>query len=99
MAREYGQEFREEAIKLGLEIGSSQAAEKLEIPSGTLDCWLYKAKKAQKRVSGTAKKEEIPRVRELQERIRDMEKEMSRLKKENEFLEEASRFFASRRQK
>jgi transposase len=99
MAREYSQEFREEAIKLGLEIGSSQAAEKLEIPSGTLDCWLYKARKEQKRVSGTGKKEEAASVRELQERIRDMEKEMSGVKKENEFLEEATRFFASRRQK
>jgi len=98
MARTYSKEFKEEAIKLGIEIGSWQAAEKLEIPNGTLDCWLYKARKAAK-VSIPAKKEETASVRELQERIKELEKENGRIKKENEFLEEASRFFASRRQK
>jgi transposase len=99
MGRNYTSEFKEEAKKLGKEIGSGEAAKKLEIPEGTLDCWLYKERKAEKRESGTGKKEEGIRVRELEERIGELERENARMKKENEFLEEASRFFASRRQK
>jgi len=86
MARTYSKEFKEEAIKLGLEIGSWQASEKLEIPNGTIDCWLYKARKAEKKVSVPSKKEETASVRELQERIRELEKENGRIKKENEFV-------------
>jgi transposase len=99
MGRTYSEEFKSEAIKLALEIGSWQAAEKLEMPNGTLDSWLYKARKTKKVGNGTAKKAEPENVREMQERIRELEREVARIKKENEFLEEASRFFAVRRQK
>ena len=42
--RTYDLNFKQEAIKLAKEIGSTKAAKELNIPSGTMDTWIYKAK-------------------------------------------------------
>jgi transposase len=95
MGKRYSEEFRVEALKLMEEIGRGAAAKKLGISVNSLDEWRNKTHHPSK---GT-KAETEATVAELQEQIKAMEKEMSRIRKENEFLEEATRFFASHRQK
>ena len=41
--RQYDEEFKKQAIKLGKEVGIKAAAEELGIPKGTLGTWLKKA--------------------------------------------------------
>lgn len=42
--RQYDDEFKKQAVKLGLKIGVKAAAEELCIPKGTLGTWLKKAR-------------------------------------------------------
>ena len=42
--RQYDEEFKKQAIKLGKEVGIKAAAEELGIPKGTLGTWLKKAR-------------------------------------------------------
>jgi transposase len=99
MGNVYTKEYREEAVKLAVEKGSWEAAKELGIPTGTVSGWLHKARNGQLPTeNGIADKEKV-KMRELESRIKELEKENARMKKENEFLEEASRFFAGRRQK
>ena len=42
--RQYDEEFKKQAIKLGKEVGIKAAAEELGIPKGTLGTWMKKAR-------------------------------------------------------
>ena len=94
MGKRYSEAYRKEALKLSKEVGRGAAAKKLGISVNSIDTW----KKAEAKTSKPTRTE-TEQIRELQEKLKEMEKEMSRIKKENEFLEEATRFFASHRQK
>lgn len=43
--RTYDLNFKQEAVKLANEIGRTKTSKELNIPSGTLDCWMHKAKR------------------------------------------------------
>ena len=94
MGKRYSEAYRKEALKLSKEVGRRAAAKRLGVSVNSIDTW----KKAEGK-SVKATRTEPEQVRELEEKMKEMEKEMSRIKKENEFLEEATRFFASHRQK
>ena len=94
MGKRYSEVYRAEALKLEKEIGRGAAAKKLGISVNSIDTW----KKAEAKIVEPPKSDR-EHLRALEEKIKEQEREIARLKKENEFLEEASRFFASHRQK
>ena len=42
--RTYDEDFRIEGVKLANEIGTTKVAKELNMPLGTLDAWMHKAK-------------------------------------------------------
>ncbi len=60
--RAYSPQERSEAIQRSEEVGPAQAGRELDIPSGTLSCWAFKARKGQKEpvVSTLAETETAP---------------------------------------
>lgn len=99
--RQYDEEFKKQAIKLGKEVGIKDAAKELGIPKGT---WLKKARAGEIDTgSGTRSPEEsLNLAQQLQaanKRIKELERANRELKELNEFLEEASAFFAASRRK
>jgi transposase len=104
MSRNYTKEYKMESVKLAKEIGTSKAAEELQIPKDTLYGWVKAEKRGEIDIGRGSRSpgETLTLVEELQEyrrKNKELEKENSRLKKENEFLEEASCFFAALRKK
>ncbi len=55
--RKYTLDEKREAIGLALEFGAGEAAQRLSLPTGTVSCWAFKAREAEK-----AGKEWPPRV-------------------------------------
>lgn len=102
--RQYDEEFKKQAVKLGMEVGNKAAAEELGIPKGTLGTWLKKARCGEIDTgSGTRTPQEaLNLAQQLQaanKRIRELEKANRELEELNEFLEEATAFFAASRRK
>ena len=102
--RQYDEEFKKQAIKLGKEVGIKAAAEELCIPKGTLGTWLKKARAGEIDTGlGTRTPEESLNLAEqlqaANKRIKELEKANRELEELNEFLEEASAFFAASRRK
>lgn len=99
--RQYDEEFKKQAVKLGLEIGITAAAEELSIPKGT---WMKKAKAGEidAGIGTRTPQESLNIAQQLQvanKRIKEQEKRIREPEEMNEFLEEASAFFAASRQK
>ena len=102
--REYEKEYKVQAVKLAKKIGSTKAAEELQIPVNTLYGWIRKAKKGELDIGcGERSPEESLNIAEenqqLKKQIKALEKENKRLHEMNEFLEDAAVFFAASRQK
>ena len=101
--RKYEAEYKKEAVKLAKEVGVKKASEELKIPYGTLYDWIKKERKWEIE-TGEAKTpaEAMSLAKEnqkLRKELKEQAKEIKRLTELNEFLEEASAFFAARRQK
>jgi transposase len=102
--RTYTSEFRANAVKLAEEIGASDAARELKMPSDTLYTWISRAKSGDLPMNPIAL--EPKKVLNMAERVKELEKELKavrseniQIKRENVILEEAAAFFASRRKK
>lgn len=100
----YDKEFKIQAVKLGREIGFSQAAKELGVKVDTLYGWNKAAKEARLDLGPGAHTPAgamslTEEVQKLRQQNRALEKENARLKELNEFLEEASAFFAASRRK
>ncbi|MDX1919702.1 MAG: transposase [Candidatus Caenarcaniphilales bacterium] len=80
--REYGKEFKEEAVRLCKAKGSNKAeiARKLGVTYKTLCNWVYSSNE---KISPEEKAE-----------MKRLNKENARLKEENEILKKASQYFA-----
>jgi len=103
-ARTYTPEYKEQAVLLVKEIGLKPAAEELGIPHGTLGGWIHAAKRGKIDTGlGTQSPQsaltQAARIKELEAENKLIQKENKRLRELNDFLEEASAFFAARRQK
>jgi transposase len=104
MAKEYTSEYKKEAVKLAKEVGAKQAATELGVPPGTLYGWLDKEKKGEIDLGAGSRTPSnalslAEEIKLLREKIKEYEKENARINKVNTFLEEATRFFATSRQK
>ena len=101
--RAYEAEYKKEAVKLAKEVGDKKASESIKIPDGTFYDWIKKERKgALETGEARTPAEALSLAEEIQKlRLENKEqaKEIKRLTELNEFLEEASAFFAARRQK
>ena len=93
--RTYNPEFRLEAVKLASEVGSTKAAKELGIPLGTLDAWVYKAKRGELKGSPTPTRVALT----LAEENKRLLQEVRELKRINEILSKAAAFFATSQKK
>lgn len=103
-SKEYTMEYKKEAVKLAKERGTTQAAIELGVPKGTLYGWVKKEKTGEIDLGVGSRTPSnalslAEEIKVLREKNREYEKENARLAKINTFLEEATRFFASSRQK
>ena len=90
--RSYTPEFREEAVKLVLEQGLSQAeaAEKLGIPKGSLANWVVNAKRRGDRRVQPGE----PTLEELKAEVVRLRKDLARAEMEREIVKKAAAYFA-----
>lgn len=100
----YDEEYKIQAVKLGLEIGAAKAARELGISSNTLYTWIHRYCQGDIDLGvGTQTPQNAMTLSEevqlLRKQVKEQTKEIKRLKEENEFLEEASAFFAASRRK
>ena len=90
--RTYESSFREEAVKLAKEVGTSKAARELGIPENTLATWMRKERKG--------KLGESPQVAiSLAQENKRLERELRESKRANQILKEAMAFFIESRKK
>lgn len=100
--KSYEKSYKEQAVKLGEEIGCKKASEELNVPKGTLYGWIKAAKSGDLDVPSRTPENAMSlaeEVRQLRRENKEQSKEIKRLNELNEFLEEASAFFAASRQK
>lgn len=92
----YEKEFKEQAVKLALEIGQNKAAKQLGIPASTLVGWV-KAKKSYEENAfiGSGKTRSISAT----EKEIELAKKVKELERANEILKEALSFFVKSRKK
>jgi transposase len=91
MMRVYEKDFKEEAIKLANEVGTSRASEQLGVPTSTLSGWkTSKLKYKENAFSGSGKERIIP---SNATEVRLMKK-IKELERANDILKEALGFFA-----
>lgn len=84
--KKYTAEFKEQAVRLGVEVGVSKAARDLGVAVSSLNAWSRKF-----RLSGN----EIKKANETeQEEMRRLRKENAELKKVNDILKAAAAFFS-----
>jgi transposase len=89
MAIQYSEEFREEAVKLVLESGSTavQVARDLGVNLWTLRDWVRKHRER-------SRMEEPARPESLEEENRRLKRELAILRQEREILKKAAAYFA-----
>lgn len=88
----YSKEFKEEAIRLSVEIGNKKAAAQLGIPYYTLADWRNRSKHKPKEV-------QVLSEEELRIRNRELERENAELREANNILKDALGFFAKDRKR
>ena len=81
--RTYDADFRNEAVKLANEIGTTKASKELNMPSGTLDTWMYKAKNGILSGAGTPPKTAIS-LAEENKRLKQEVRELKRIKRSSD---------------
>lgn len=102
-SRTYDAEYKKQAVKLSKEIGAKKASEELQIPYGTLYDWIKKERNGSLEIGEAQTPSEAmslsEEIQKLRKENKEQAKEIKKLTELNEFLEEASAFFAARRQK
>ena len=88
--KRYGQNFKDEALKLSDDIGIKKACEQLNLNYGTLAGW--RKLRAKKSKNGKT-------YADLQKENARLKKELEELKNANEILKDALSFFAVDRKK
>ena len=79
-AKKYDRSYKEQSVKLALEIGVKRASEELKVPYGTLYGWVQAAKNGDLDIE-----ERTPEnAMSLAEEIRQLRSEVKRLNKEDE---------------
>ena len=95
--RQYGHEYKVQAVKLAQEIGYDKAARELGIPKNTMYGWIKAVREGRLDIGdGAHNPQDALTLNEeliqLRKQVKAQDKEIRRLKEEKEFLEEASAF-------
>ena len=104
MAKKYTTEYKVQAVKLAMEIGTPKAAAELGISENTIYTWVAKARNGDLDMGPGSRTPETSmslaeEVKILRQQVKQQEKEIRRLNELNEFLEEAIAFFAASRRR
>jgi transposase-like protein len=88
----YVKEFREEAVRMVLELNLSayEVAQNLSIPKSTMTYWVREAKKRKLSLVGNAKKT----LSETEMELAKAKRELAQVKMERDFLRKAAAYFA-----
>lgn len=98
--QEYTQEFKDRAIELAVDIGSTKAAEKLGL-SGPNVIGSWKRWRSRKESEGAATTGRItkPSYSDLEREVAELRKQLREEKKVTEILKDATAFFSQHRLK
>ena len=102
--RTYDMEYKVQAVKLALEIGTTKAARELGIPANTLHTWMRQYRLGNLTLGAVTQTPQramtlSEEIQLLRQQVKEQNKEIKRLREENEFLEEARAFFAASRRR
>ena len=101
-AKKYDRSYKEQSVKLALEIGVKRASEELKVPYGTLYGWVQAAKNGDLDIEERTPENAMSlaeEIRQLRSEVKRLNKENKRLQEERDFLNEAAAFFAASRRK
>jgi len=91
--RKYTAEFKEQAVRLAEEIGSSKAAQKLGVSDANIHNWREKKRKGQ-RLKDSIGGSHMQLSETPEEELRRLRRENEELKKANHILKRAAAFFS-----
>ena len=91
-AKKYDRSYKEQSVKLALEIGVKRASEELKVPYGTLYGWVQAAKNGDLDIEERTPENAMSlaeEIRQLRSEVKRLNKENKRLQEERDFLNEA----------
>jgi transposase len=88
--RAYTAEFKLEAVKLADEVGITEAAKRLDMPTSSIRNWMKPEARSRLGVGGSKRQA----VSEAQAEITRLRREVASLKVDNEILRKAAAYFA-----
>ena len=94
-AKKYDRSYKEQSVKLALEIGVKRASEELKVPYGTLYRWVQAAKNGDLDIEERTPENAMSlaeEIRSLQSGVKRLNKENKRLQEKRYFLNEAAAF-------
>ena len=94
-AKKYDRSYKEQSVKLALEIGVKQASEELKVPYGTLYGWVQAAKNGDLDIEERTPENAMSlaeEIRQLRSKVKRLNKENKRLQEKRYFLNEAAAF-------
>jgi transposase len=89
--RDYTIEFKSEAVRLANEVGVTQAARRLDMPTSSLQNWMKPSYASKLAAVGVSGKKTVSDVQAETGRLR---RELASLKVDNEILRKAAAYFA-----
>ena len=102
--KRYDNDYKIQAVKLAMEIGQTQAVKELGLSKSAITTWVRNARTGKldmgdDSIAFTKPLSASERLVILERENKALKKEINELREKNEFLEEASAFFATSRQK
>ena len=94
-AKKYDRSYKEQSVKLALEIGVKRASEELKVPYGTLYGWVQAAKNGDLDIEERTPENAMSlaeEIRQLRSKVKRLNKENKRLQEKRYFLNEAAAF-------
>ena len=93
-SRQYTDEFKVEAVRLGESIGGNQAAKRLGIPDSSMWNWLRLSRAGKLKAMRGAGAQVKPGVGELEAENQRLRRELANTKLDLEIVKKAAAFFA-----
>ena len=94
-AKKYDRSYKEQSVKLALEIGVKRASEELKVPYGTLYGWVQAAKNGDLDIEERTPENAMSlaeEIRQLRSKVKRLNKENKRIQEKRYFLNEAAAF-------
>ena len=98
-AKKYDRSYKEQSVKLALEIGVKRASEELKVPYGTLYGWVQAAKNGDLDIEERTHENAMSLAEEIRQLRSEVKWLNKQLQEERDFLNEAAAFFAASRRK